>query len=163
VQVAKETGQAAATVLTENIVKMWSRMFGPCRDKAVWLINQDVEPQLFTMTVGVGAGGQVTYLPPGGLSAKPFATLMGRPVLPVEWCATLGTAGDIILADLSQYVTISKGGIDYNQSMHLRFDYDEQAFRFVFRVDGQPWWSSALTPFKGSNTQSCFVTLATRS
>jgi HK97 family phage major capsid protein len=163
VQVAKETGQAAATVLTENIVKMWSRMFGPCRDKAVWLINQDVEPQLFTMTVGVGAGGQVTYLPPGGLSAKPFATLMGRPVLPVEWCATLGTAGDIILADLSQYVTISKGGIDYAQSMHLRFDYDEQAFRFVFRVDGQPWWSSALTPFKGSNTQSCFVTLATRS
>jgi HK97 family phage major capsid protein len=159
----KEGGQAAATVKTENIVKMWGRLFGPSRDKAVWLINQDVEPQLFTMTLSAGTGGVATYMPPGGLSGKPFATLMGRPVMPVEWCPTLGTVGDIILADLSQYVTISKGGVDYAQSMHLRFDFDEQAFRFIFRIDGQPWWSSALTPFKGSSTQSCFVTLQTRS
>ena len=117
---------------------MWSRLYGPCRDKAVWLINQDVEPQLFTMTIGVGTGGIATYMPPGGLSGKPFATLLGRPVLPVEWCPTLGTVGDIVLADLSQYVTISKGGVDSAQSMHLRFDFDEQAFRFIFRVDGQP-------------------------
>ena len=137
-------------------------MFGPCRDKAVWLINQDVEPQLFTMTLGVGSGGVATYMPPGGLSGKPFATLMGRPVMPVEWCPTLGTVGDIVLADLSQYVTINKGGLDSAMSIHLRFDYDEMAFRFIFRVDGQPWWSSALTPFKGSNSQSCFIVLQTR-
>lgn len=163
VTVDKEAAQPAATLKTENIVKMWSRLYGPCRDKAVWLINQDVEPQLFTMTLSAGSGGVATYMPPGGLSGKPFATLMGRPVMPAEWCQTLGTTGDIILADLSQYVTITKGGVDYAQSMHLRFDYDEQAFRFIFRVDGQPWWSSALTPFKGSSTQSCFVALQTRS
>ena len=30
----------------------------------------------------------------------------------------------------------------------------------VFRVDGQPWWSTALIPFKGSsNTLSPFVVL----
>ena len=44
-----------------------------------------------------------------------------------------------------------------------RFDYDEQTFRFIFRVDGQPWWAAQLTPYKGTNTQSCFVALATRS
>lgn len=46
--------------------------------------------------------------------------------------------------------------------MHLRFDYDEAAFRLVFRLDGQPWWASALTPYQGSAAQSCFVTLAGR-
>jgi len=31
----------------------------------------------------------------------------------------------------------------------------------VFRVDGQPWWSTALIPFKGtSNTLSPFVVLS---
>jgi HK97 family phage major capsid protein len=162
IAVAKEAGQAAATVLTENIVKMWARMWSPCRANAVWLINQDVEPQLHLMTVGVGTGGVVTYLPPGGLSVKPYATLLGRPVLPVEWCATLGTVGDIILADLRHYVTITRGLIETALSIHLRFDYDESSFRFIFRVDGQPWWASALTPYKGSSTQSCFITLATR-
>ena len=104
----------------------------------------------------------MAYLPPGGLSAKPYATLLGRPIMPVEWCQTLGTTGDILLADLRHYVTISKGFIDAALSIHLRFDYDESTFRFIFRLDGQPWWSAPLTPFKGNSTQSCFVALQTR-
>jgi hypothetical protein len=47
-------------------------------------------------------------------------------------------------------------------SVHVRFLYDEQVFKFTYRVDGQPIWSSALTPFKGSNTLSPFVALQTR-
>lgn len=163
ITVSKEAGQAAATVKTENITKIWARLWAPCRQNAVWLVNQDVEPQLHTMTLSVGTGGVVTYLPPGGLSGKPYATLLGRPVVPVEWCPTLGTAGDIVLADLRHYVTITRGLIDQAMSIHLRFDYDESSFRFIFRVDGQPWWSAALTPYKGTATQSCFVTLETRS
>ncbi|MCI0680678.1 MAG: phage major capsid protein [Gemmataceae bacterium] len=161
--VTKESGQAAATLVAQNLVNMWSRLWAPCRANAVWLINQDVESQLHTMTVGTGSAATLAYLPPGGLSAKPYATLLGRPVMPVEWCATLGTKGDVILADLRHYVTITKGMIEANMSIHVRFDYDESSFRFIFRVDGQPWWSAPLTPFQGSNTQSCFVTLETRS
>lgn len=163
VSVAKESGQTAATVVSQNIVNMWARLWAPCRQNAVWLINQDVEGQLYTMTVGTGSATVSSYLPPGGLSGKPYASLLGRPVLPVEWCSTLGTAGDIVLADLRHYVTISRGAVDATMSVHLRFDYDESTFRFIFRVDGQPWWSAALTPYKGSSTQSCFVTLQTRS
>ena len=162
VTVAKETDQTAATVNTQNIIKMWSRMFAPCRQNAVWLIHQDVEPHLQTMTIGSGGAQIVAYQPPGGLSANPFGMLMGRPVIPVEWCATLGTVGDVILADLRQYVTVTRGMIESALSIHMRFDYDESVFRFIFRIDGAPWWSAALTPYKGSNTQSCFVTLATR-
>ncbi len=162
ITVAKEGGQAAATVVTANILKMWSRLWAPCRQNAVWLIHQDIEPQLHTMTIGSGGADIVAYLPPGGLSDRPYATLMGRPVIPVEWCSTLGTVGDIVLADLRHYVTATKGQIESAMSIHLRFDYDESVFRFIFRVDGAPWWTAALTPFKGSNTQSCFVTLETR-
>lgn len=165
VSVAKETGQAAATVTTQNITKMWARLFRGMgtgeNPGAVWFVNQDVTPQLHTMTLGIGTAGVVTYMPPGGLSGKPYATLMGAPVVETEWNATLGTVGDVILADMSQMVSISKT-MEAAQSMHLYFDTDETAFRVTFRLDAQPWWASALTPFRGTATQSCFVTLATR-
>lgn len=165
VSVAKETGQLAATLNTQNITKMWARLFRGMaageNSGAAWFINQDVTPQLQTLTLGIGTAGVTTYMPPGGLSGKPYATLMGAPVIETEWNATLGTVGDIILADMSQMVSISKT-MEAAQSMHLYFDTDQTAFRVTFRLDAQPWWASALTPFKGSNTQSCFVTLATR-
>lgn len=163
VSVAKETGQTAATIQVENIVKMWSRCWGRSRRNAVWVINQDVEPQLFTLGVTVGTGGVPVYLPPNGLSGAPFATLMGRPVIAIEHAATVGTVGDIALVDLSQYKIIEKDGVNAAESMHVRFTTNERAFRWVTRVNGAPKWKSALTPFKGSNTQSPFVTLATRS
>ena len=162
ITVAKETGQTAATVNAQNVLNMWARLWAPCRQNAVWLIHQDIEPQMHAMTLGAGGAQIVAYQPPGGLSANPYATLMGRPVVPVEWCATLGTVGDIVLADLRHYVTATKGLIESALSIHLRFDYDESVFRFIFRIDGAPWWNAALTPYKGANTQSSFVTLATR-
>jgi HK97 family phage major capsid protein len=162
VTVAKEAGQAAATIVSQNILKMWSRMWGRSRPDSIWLVNQDVEPQLYQFSLAVGVGGQVVYMPPGGLSATPYATLMGRPVIPVEYCQTLGTVGDILLADFREYLLAEKGGIEAAMSIHVNFIYDETAFRFVFRVDGQPGWNAALTPFKGTNTLSPFVVLATR-
>jgi len=162
VTVAKEVGQPAATILFENIVKMWARMWGRSRPNSIWLINQDIEPQLFGMSLAVGVGGIPVYLPAGGLSASPYGTLFGRPVIPIEQADTLGTVGDIMLADPSQYVMIDKSGIKAATSIHVKFVYDETAFRFVYRVDGQPLWNAALTPFKGTSTQSPFVVLATR-
>ena len=162
VTVAKETGQAATTVVTENIVKMWSRCWGRSRQNAVWLINQDIEPQLYTMSLSVGTGGVPVYMPAGGVSGQPYSTLFGRPVIPHEECSTLGTVGDIVLADFSQYLLIDKGGVGAESSIHVRFIYDETTFRFVYRVDGQPAWNSALTPAQGSNTLSPFVVLAAR-
>lgn len=163
VSVAKESGQAAATVLYENIVKIYSRMYAPSRPNAVWFINQDIEPQLFTMSLAVGTGGVPVYMPANGAAGSPFATLMGRPVVPIEHAATLGTVGDIVLADMSQYLYATKGGLSIAQSMHVKFVEGELAMRATLRNDGKSWWPSALTPAKGSNTQSPFVALATRS
>lgn len=162
--ITAETGQATTTILAENIIKMWAARYGPNSSNYVWLINQNIEPQLFTMSLAVGTGGIPVYMPAGGLSVAPYATLIGRPVIPCEQCATLGTAGDIILADLSQYIMIDKGTTEAASSIHVKFTTDETAFRFVFRCDGQPWWKTYLTPYKGSTSyQSPFVTIATRS
>jgi HK97 family phage major capsid protein len=97
------------------------------------------------------------------MSNSPYNTLLGRPIIPIEQAATLGTVGDIIFADLSGgYLLAEKGGIASDMSVHVRFVYDESTFRFVMRVDGQPVRAAALTPYKGSETQSHFIVLATR-
>ena len=165
VSVAKESGQAAATIVVANIVKMYARMYAPSLRSAVWLVNQDIYPQLLQLAI-TGAGGGVfpVFLPPGGLSDAPYGTLMGRPIIPTEACETLGTQGDIFFVDLKQYLTSTKvGGPRMDVSMHLWFDYDMAAYRFVIRVAGQPWWSTPATPRSGSaNTLSPFVTLDPR-
>lgn len=161
--VTKKSGQSATTVVTENILAIWSRTYAKSRRNAAWYYNQDIEPQLGQLSLAVGsAGGQLTYTPPGGVSGSPFATLMGRPLIPSEFAETLGTVGDIGLYDWSQYALITKAGVQTAASIHLRFDYQETAFRWVLRADGQPFWNKALTPYKGSATQSPFVGVETR-
>jgi len=162
ISVTKETGQVADTVVSENIVKMWSRLWARSRMNAIWIVNQDVEPQLHLLNMPAGTGGAMVYMPPGGLSAAPFGTLYGRPVIAHESAATVGDLGDIMLLDMTQYQGIEKGGIQSASSIHVRFTQDEQVFRFIYRVGGEPTWNAPLTPFKGTNTQSPFVALAAR-
>lgn len=161
--VNKESAQPTATIVAANILKMYSRMWSGCRSTAVWLIDQSIEPQLFQMTITTGSGiSTPIYLPPGGLSGNMYGTLLGRSVIPVEYCSQLGTQGDIYFADLNSYILARKGLIQAASSMHVNFLSDEMAFRFTMRADGQSWWNSALTPKNGGPTLSPFVTLQSR-
>lgn len=167
IQVAAETNQATKTILAANIANMWRRMYAGSWNNAVWFINQNTLTMngLLGMTIGVGTGGVAVYTPPGGLSSSPYATLMGRPVLPLEFCPPLGTPGDITLADMSHYVTITKGGVQQAQSIHVEFLTDQLALRFIMRVDGETWENAPVVPYQGSSTtdtQSSFITLAAR-
>lgn len=157
VTVAKEASQTD-TITVENLIKMWNRLWSRSRANAVWYINQELEPYLYTLKIG----DKPVYIPAGGLSEKPYGTLFGRPVVPIEQCSAAGEIGDIILADIGQYLLIDKGGIKSASSIHVRFLYDENVFRFIYRVDGKPIWTKPLTPYKGSATVSPFVTLAKR-
>jgi HK97 family phage major capsid protein len=164
VTVGAGSGQAAATIIKKNIDKMYARCHARARLNAVWLINQDVENELANMTQDVGTGGSAVYLPVGGLSASPFATLKGLPVIPTEHNPTVGTEGDIILANLGYYIAgIGGGGVQSASSIHVYFTSAQTAFRFLIAVDGRPALQSPITPFNGTNTLSPFVTLATRS
>jgi HK97 family phage major capsid protein len=162
ITVAKRAGQAADTVVWENIVDMWQRLAPGSQTKAVWYINQEVQSELMTMAQSVGTGGVPVYLPSGGASGSPYMTLLGRPVMPVEQLSALGDVGDILLADMSDYIGIDKGGLQADTSIHVQFLYDEMTFRFRYRFNGAPYSNSALTPFKGTKTISPYVTLAAR-
>ena len=169
VSVAKEGSQAADTIVGLNVVKMWSRLYAQWRRNAVWLSNQDIEPQLrLLMKVGkLDTGANDTGWGIGPLfyednNGNP--TLMGRPVIYTQATETLGDKGDLILADLSQYMTLKKaaGAIKYDVSIHLWFDYDVTAIRAVMRIGGQPWLSAPIAARDGAATYSAFVTLDER-
>ena len=157
VKVEKEKEQTDI-VTVENLIKMWNRLWSRSRGNAVWYINQELEPYLYTLKIG----DKPVYIPAGGLSEKPYGTLFGRPVIPLEQCNAAGEEGDIILADIGQYLLIDKGGVKAASSIHVRFLYDESVFRFIYRVDGKPIWNKPLAPYKGSASVSPFVTLAKR-
>ncbi len=161
---AKENGQDADTIVAENVIKMSSRIFASSYLNANWYINQMCLPQLYSMSIAVGTGGQLVFTPPGGLSQSPYGMLLGRPVIPIEQASALGDVGDIILADMNGYILAQKGGVQTDVSIHVEFLTDQQVFRFILRIDGQPVRASALTPYKGgaTATQSHFVTLAAR-
>ena len=165
VEVAKEAGQTADTVVWENVANMYAQLWSGSASSAEWYINQNILPQLYSMALAVGTGGAAVYLPPGGASVSPYGSLMGRPVNIIEQASTLGDAGDIVLADLSEYYWATKGGIDAASSIHVRFLYGETTLRWTVRVDGQSAWHSALTPYKDAGTTkpvSPIITLAER-
>jgi len=163
--ISKESGQLAATIQTENIEKMYNRFYAPNLPSAKWYHNQDCQSQLGLMTLGIGAAGIATGMNGDmfpNMSAAPFGSLKGIPRQPIEFAQTVGTQGDIILADMRQMLSISKGGVMQAVSMHVEFLTDQLALRFVMRLSATPWEISPITPFNGSNTQSNFITLATR-
>lgn len=157
---AAEGSQTADTVNVDNVLKMYSRMPGRLKGGAVWLIHSDVMTQLPKMTIGQ----QPVWLPPGGVQNSPLSTLLGKPVIEIEQASALGDVGDILFVNLREYVTIAKEGegLRADSSMHVRFLNDEMTFRWVYRINGQPAARTAVTPFKGSSTQSAFVALAAR-
>lgn len=164
ITVAKESAQAAATVLFKNIVKMRKALDAGCRKNAVFYYNQDMEDQLILMVFDPSSTVPIpVWLPANSAANQPYDRLLNIPMIPVPQCETTGTEGDIVLADLSQYLLVTRGGLQSAVSMHVAFLSDEQAFRFTLRCNGQLAWDKPRTPQKGSNQTSCIVTLATRS
>lgn len=161
ITVAAEGGQVAGTIVPNNVVKMFARAYLPAvPDSLVWLVSQDAFPQLLTMTIASGTATVPLYNPTPDADA-PYGRLIGRPVVPCESCATLGTVSDIILVDLDQFVVVDQDP-KTALSLDFRFIYDEATTRLTYRVDGQGIWAKPVTPKNSSTTISPYVTLAAR-
>ena len=159
-EISKEGGQTADTVVAENIFNMVSSLHSACFSRSVWAVHPDVLAKLFSLAVVVGTGGSAIFMPAGG--EAPFNTLLGRPVLVSEHCSPLGDAGDIILADFSQYAIAMRKDLAIDSSQHVHFTSDQLAFRGIMRVDGMPLWNEPLTLADGSKEVSCFVVIEDR-
>jgi HK97 family phage major capsid protein len=154
------------SISAQDILNMWSRLFAPYRKNAVWFINQSLEPKLYPLTVGSASLGQYLIYTPPGVNGNTSGTglLMGRPVIPIEQTAAAGTVGDIVLFAGDGYLLAQRNEVRADSSIHVAFLTGEKAFRWEWRLDGQPWWKKPLTP-KAANapTLAPFVTLGARS
>lgn len=158
VTVAKESGQAADTIVKENIDKLAARCWRYLR--SVYIANHDTRPQLRSIVQVVGTGGQpVPYFTQG---ADGVEYLDGRRIYFSEHAKKLGDKGDLILAVWSQYLEGTYQQLQSAESIHVRFLAAERCFRFYRRNDGQPWWRAALTPANSADTLSPFLVLAAR-
>lgn len=159
IEVAKETGQAADTVIYENLTKMMAAMYAGGFANSVWICHQSTIPQLLQLTIAVGTGGE--HIPVLKENNGQFSILT-RPVIFTEKTEKLGDKGDIVLADLSQYVVGLRSEMRFDLSIHAHFTTDEQLARLIERHDGMPLWGESLTLEDGSTKVSPFVTLAAR-
>jgi HK97 family phage major capsid protein len=160
VAVTKETGQSAATIVWENIVKAYARMLPSSLNRAIWIVSPDTFPELATMALSVGTGGSAIWLNNG--VAGPPMTILGRPVVVSEKAKVLGTQGDISFVDLGFYLIGDRQVMSAMSSPHFKFQNDQTAYRIIERVDGRPWLQSAITPKNNGPTLSPFVQIATR-
>lgn len=159
--VTKETNQTAATIVWENIIKMYSRMLPSSLNNAVWIVPPSAFPELATMALNVGVAGSAVWLTNGADKAP--MTILGRPVIVTEKAKALGTQGDVTFADLSYYLVGDHQMMTATSSPHYKFQTDQTAFKVVSRVDGRVWVQSAVTPKNAGPALSPIVQLGARS
>jgi HK97 family phage major capsid protein len=71
--------------------------------------------------------------------------LFGLPVHVSEKMSSLGTARDVGLCDFSHYLIGDRDQVEIAYSEHFKFTNNQATWRFVCRVDGQPWLRSSVT------------------
>ena len=159
VTVPAEPGQAADTILYENMTKMYARLHPSCVDRAVWVANQTTLPQMMQMSIAVGVGG--SFIPAVTQMGTSFS-LLGKPLLFTEKVPTMGNQGDLILADFSRYAVGQHPQMLLDQSNAPGWLNDLADYRAIIRVDGQGMWPEPVTPANGESL-SWAVTLEERS
>jgi HK97 family phage major capsid protein len=164
IQIDAESGQAADSVLYENLVNAYSRLAPACQKRAVWFVSPGVLPQMLTMTF---PGSDNPVLLSGGqndaASGAPALSIFGRPVVVTEIAPQLGDAGDIVFADLTQYALLMKRTARLEADAGPGFARDVMTWRMILRVSGQPMWNEPITPYGGGPTMSWATYLAPRS
>lgn len=158
VTVAKESGQTAATIVYQNLVKMFARMAPASVKNSVWLANPTTIPQLLTLTIPIGTSG--AHIPAMTQDDGKFFILT-REVLFTEKVAAVGTEGDISFIDFTQYACGMRKEVTVEKSIHIGWQNDQTGYRTILRADGMPTWATPHTP-KHGNTLSWCVTLADR-
>jgi HK97 family phage major capsid protein len=154
-------GTTTNTIVYDDIVKMYARMYPASMRRSRWVAGIDTFPQL----------AELSFIPAGGTTPVPVmlwqmnaigapeATLLGRPIDFTEKVPALGSTGDLMLVDWSQYLIGDRQAMSLQSSDDYLFGTDKTAFRILGRIDGQPWLRSAITPHNNSGTLSPYVVL----
>ncbi len=152
IEVLKESGQPANTIIYENLTKMFARMHPACRKRGVWIVNDTAIPDLLALSIAVGLEG--SHIPVMSESNGEFQILT-RPVIFTEKLPTVGDLGDILFVDLSQYAVGMRQEFQIDRSLAPGWTEDLVDWRIITRVDGQGTWDAAITPKNGDSLSWC--------
>jgi HK97 family phage major capsid protein/HK97 family phage prohead protease len=160
VTIAKESGQAAGSVVLDNITKMYAAAYKQGAANMVWLANDE----LFVDLLKLQLGNQPVFMPAGGIAGAPFATIFNTPVIFTDQASAKGGKGDLMLLNLSQYRLVMKEQAQMSESIHVEFLSDQQVFKIRSRVGGQSLWPDSLKPRNATSgfKMSPFVVLDAR-
>jgi HK97 family phage major capsid protein len=126
-------------------------------NKAVWAISPTVVSDLLQLKDG--ANRAIFLSIDQGVTRAPTWKLLNLPVFITEMLPALGTKGDVMLLDPSLYVIGDRMSLEIAASEHVNFLKNQMTWRFVQRVDGQPWMDKPVTLQDGTSTVSPFVIL----
>ncbi|MFA5377934.1 MAG: phage major capsid protein [Dehalococcoidia bacterium] len=149
IQIAFETDQDATTFVLENSTNMFARLKFKKAGSVCWVMNQTVFPQLPLFNIQSGTGSSAVFT--NSVLGAPGQSLWGYPIVWTEKVPALGTAGCVLLTDFSDYtIADDQSGPEIAQSIHLKFDLGQTAFRMTKYIDGQNESATAMTPAYGS-------------
>lgn len=144
---------------------MFSKLHWRSWGSSAWMMHYSLIPELMQM-VDNSSHNQLVWLSPFGTGTDTAATqkfpmvfLNGLPIIFTEKLPKLGTLGDVVLVDWSQYVIANRMDLQIDVSPHVKFTTNQMVWRVIARCDGRPWLNSFISDASGY-TSSPFVTMA---
>jgi HK97 family phage major capsid protein len=155
ISVSPRSGASAFAL--SDAANMLSRMLpGWNPASTVWAVHPTILPKLMTMTAN--ANSTVVWI--DNARDRPKMALFGIPVETTEKLPALNTLGDVLLLDLQHYLIGDRQQVEITFSDHVAFLNNQGVWRFISRIDGQPWVRDKITLSDNSSTVSPFVGLA---
>lgn len=160
--IAKESGQAADSVVGKNFLKMRNGLISTSRRNAIWTMHPDVAAELPEMYLEGTHSDKFIYMPENGISVQGYDRLFGREIIESDYCSALGDKGDILYWNPFEYLEVFKGGVDTATSIHVAFDTAQMAFRAISYVNGLCKYDKGITLVNSTTQRASYVTLADR-
>lgn len=144
----------ASQISYNDILSMYARLAPGCLPNAVWIASSTCIPQLGNVR---DTGNNNLWIQ-SATNGVP-GTMLNLPILFTEKCPMLGSKGDIMLVDFTQYIVGMRAEMIFEQSNAPGWTRDVISYRCLVRVDGMPLWHEAITPLNGGDTLSWAVAL----
>jgi HK97 family phage major capsid protein len=152
VRVARES---PGTVTRADVYAMRRGLLPHSWGNAVWHGSTEIVEVLEDLD---DAKGNPLYRPGGETPQGRYpATLLDFPFLPHESSPPPGDAGDLVLADWTQYgMAFLSSAPDrpiFRTSVHHLFAADLECLRWLFHIDGQPMWHKTVASRTNADQQ----------
>jgi len=144
----------AHRIVYADACNMWQGMMNSARAGAVWVINQFCLTEIMKWTDPEGH-----YIWQPNAREQMPQNIFGRPIIWTEKTPTLGSQGDILLADFEWYYVADEMGVQIGVSKELKIRENQTVYVCFLSIDGQEKLVAPIFAKDGVNQVSPFVVL----